>query len=177
MDMKNNFDVVMMAGKQAGCIGMLSVLSMGCKIIGVVAYDDMTRTLANKLDIRVLTSIKSDESIELLKNCDLLISVHGREIVPGDILKLPKIACINAHPCLYKCKGANPVERFLKEGGKRASIGIHYMIEKVDEGGVIEELFVDIGDKKTPEEVYNILYPFYSFAIIDVITKFKKREI
>ena len=169
--------VSLMAGKQAGCVGLLSLYAAKCEVLCVVAYDDLVKQLAKKLNLPTFSSIKDDEFIKLVNKSDLLVSVHGREIVPIEILKIPPRGCINVHPCLYKYKGANPVERLLRDNNTRASVGVHYMVEKVDAGEVIVEKFVDVSCKNTVGEVYNELYPYYALAIIEAIDKIQNERL
>ena len=164
-----------MGGKQAGCIGLLSVIAADCEVMAVVAYDDIMREIADKLNISTFKSIKDEGVIELLQNCDLLISTHGREIVPPSMLETPILGCINVHPCLYKYKGANPIEQLIQDNNTKASVGIHYMTELVDSGEVILEKFVDVSGKNNVEEIYNELYPYYMLAIIEAIDKIRNK--
>jgi len=99
-----------------------------------------------------------------------------RKILKKKLLELPKKGCINIHPCLYKYKGADPIGRLLSEGEKKASVGVHFMVEKVDSGKVLSEKFAGIGNAKTVAEVYNILYPYYSIALIEAISKIEKKK-
>jgi len=161
--------VVFSGGRQAGCIGLLTVFAVGCRIQGVIAYDDIVSSLADSLNLPVFTSIKQPEVEKLLAGSDLLVSVHGRDIVPTRLLDLPHLGGINAHPCLYRYKGADPVGRLLRDGGTKASVGVHRMTEHVDEGEVLAEEFVDIAGKKTADEVYNVLYPYYALALLKAL--------
>ncbi len=157
-----------MGGHQAGCIGLLSLLAVDCQIISAVAYDNNVKILAKDLNIPVFSSLFKDDFINSIAKSDLLFSVHGREIVPKEILEMPSLRCINVHPCLYKYKGKNPIQQMLDDNNSRASIGIHYMVEDIDAGEVIVEEFIDtIGE--TIVEIYNELYPYYAKAIIKTI--------
>jgi len=163
--------VVYMGNKQAGCIGLLTLLTMGYEIKCVVSYGALMSNMAQKFYIPIATSIKEEWVTELLGDIDFLISCHGRQIVPPELLKLPRIACMNIHPCLFKYKGTDPVNRMLEDKGKQASVGVHIMIEEVDMGEVLSEIFVDVAGKQTADEVYNELYPYYTFAIIEALRK------
>ena len=163
------YSVVFLGGKQAGCIGLLIVLATGCLIRGVVAYDSDVETLAAELGLARFASITQPEMERLLSASDLLVSVHCREIVPEKLLALPRSGAINVHPCLYRYKGARPVERLLRDGCTRASVGVHRMTERVDEGELLVEEFVDVTWRKTVDEVYNALYPFYALALIKAL--------
>lgn len=120
--------------------------------------------VAEQLGIQVFKSINQKGFIDSVYKSDLFFSVHGREIVPEEMLAIPPLGCVNVHPCLYKYKGANPVQRMLDDDNSKASVAVHYMVEKVDAGEVILEEFVDVAGT-TVEEVYNELYPYYIKAI------------
>ena len=157
-----------MGGQQVGCIGLLSLLAIDCDIISTVAYDNNVKILAEELKIPVFSSIREKRFIDTVKEADMLFSVHGRQIVPKDILDMPLLGCINVHPCLYKYKGANPIQRMLNDDNSKASIGIHYMVEEIDAGELIIEEFIDTTGR-TVLEVYNELYPYYAKTIIKAV--------
>lgn len=162
-------NIVFLGGKQAGVIGLLTLLARGDKVSAVIAYDDYVRHLAaEQFDIPLFGSI---EDVDWSKSYDLIVSVHGREIVPNWMLEGTRLGGINVHPCLYACKGANPVAKFLKSSAyPKASVGVHWMTDRVDEGEVIHEVFVDVVGCKTEVEVYNALYPYYCGALLDALT-------
>ena len=164
-DLKASF----LGSKQAGCIGLLTLLAAECKIQGVVAYDNTVESLAGLLYLPTFSSVKQPEVEELLSKADLLVSVHGREVVPKKLFELPRLGSINVHPCLYRYKGANPIGRLLQDGCRKASVGVHRMTENIDEGEVLVEEFVDVRESTSIEEVYNILYPFYSIVLLKAI--------
>lgn len=162
----------MMLGKQAGVVGLLTVLAKKHKVMGAVCYNDMTRKICREFDIPTIDSIHDLRFYSLLNGASLLISVHGREVIPNYILEACK--CINVHPCLSKYKGKDPIKRLLKNGGKKASVGVHYISDRVDLGRVITESFIDVSDCKTEIEIYNKLYPIYSIVISEVLDKIKE---
>lgn len=164
-------DIVFLGGRQTGLIGLLTIAGFGCRIRGVVPRDDMVGDIATKLNYRCYDSVKQPELLSILPTVDLLISVHSKEIVPGYILDMPRIGGINVHPCLYKYKGSNPINRLLKDKETKASVGAHWMIEQVDMGEVIIERFVTIDNGLSVAGVYNILYPLYSMVLLDVLDK------
>jgi methionyl-tRNA formyltransferase len=164
-------DAVFLGGKQAGCVGLLASIAAGCDVRGVVGYDELVRELASALELRQFDSIGDDGTRGLLRESDLLISVHGRELVPDDLLRLPRLGGINVHPCLYAYKGANPVGRLLADGNPKASVGVHRMTSELDGGEVLVEEFVDVSEASSVDAVYNRLYPHYATALVRALTK------
>lgn len=167
--------VVYFGGKQAGCIGLLTVLAEGYKVKGVVSYDSVMSNLVFMFGFPIYDSIKRPEVTELLRDCDILVCVHGREIVPKSLLDLPRIGSINTHPCLFKYKGADPIQKLVSDKGRLASVGVHRMTEIVDGGEVLSEIYINVERGKSVEEIYNELYPYYSIAILNALRKLESQ--
>lgn len=166
---KRRLKIVFMGGSQAGIIGALTVLAGGNEISAAVGYSDELRNILKFLHIPVYKSIKEEGFIKKLKRSNLLLSVHGREVVEPALLNLPKLRAVNIHPYLYKYKGADPVGRALKDKEFHASVGAHLMEEKVDEGRVLVEEFIDANGARSRAEIYNQLYPLYAKMILKVL--------
>lgn len=154
-------NIVFMGQKQAGCIGLLTVMALGHTVEVVVAYDAILAGLAQKLSLPLEGEIKDCN----LRGDKLLISVHGAEIVPRELLKLPGWGGINVHP--FPFKGGKPIERLIEQGGETVYLRVHRMEERVDGGMVLAEIAIDIRGLKTVESVYNKLYPSYSRVLIE----------
>lgn len=169
-----------MGGKQAGIIGALTALSEGNQILSAVSYSDDLTGILKTLDIPLYKSVKDKDFIKRLRRADLLLSVHGREIVKDDLLKLPKLGGINLHPYLYKYKGVNPVGKAFKDKEFKASVGGHIMRDKIDQGEVLVEEFVDVSGSNSIDEIYNKLYPYYSIIVLKALNmlcnKYEKRK-
>jgi methionyl-tRNA formyltransferase len=165
-------NIVYLGGKQAGVIGLLTVLAHDDNVVAVVAYDDIVKKFAYSC-INLghwLSCYSSIHDIKSWKGIDLIVSVHGREIVSDDILKLAKYGGINVHPCLSNFKGMNPIKRFLvSDKYPHASVGVHRMTSKVDEGETLKEIFVEVDGCHTEVEVYNALYPTYTEVLLYVL--------
>lgn len=172
----SGMNVCFMGGRQAGVVGLLALMAAGNKVKAAVSYSPETDRTLRLFRIPVFRSIKSPLFMKALKGSDLLVSVQGREIVSKDTLSIPKFGGINAHPYLYKYKGADPVGRALKDGNYRASVGVHVMTEKLDSGKVLKEEFVDVSGLKTPVEVFNRLYPHYASALMLALGKISRRK-
>jgi methionyl-tRNA formyltransferase len=169
--MKNELDVCFMGGNQAGIVGILTLLSKKVNVLAAVSYSDDLTQILEILDIDIYKSKDNKEFIKKLSKADLLICVHGREIIQKELLNLPKRGAINLHPYLYKYKGSNPIQRALDENNYKASVGVHRMEEKIDQGEVLIEEFVNVEGSNTVEEVYNKLYPYYCKVLLKVLDK------
>jgi len=167
-----NIKTVFYGGKQAGMIALLTLKSIGYDVVCVVPCDDIVKDVAKKLgiDVQTPTNMNDGKFIQYLKNtgASLFVCCHGKQILRKELLN--SFICVNMHPCLSKYKGKDPIGRAIQNKDSEASVGLHYMIEKVDEGEVIEEIYTKISGK-TVSEVYNELYPLYSMVLIIAKTK------
>ena len=161
-------NVAFVGAKQAGCVGLLTVMACGLHVSVVVAHDPILDNLARCLGLKVEASVYSIDASEI----DLLINVHGREIVPSHMLA----NAINVHPCLSQFPGADPIGRLLLVGRElfpdlyqRASVGVHRMTSVIDHGEILAETWVDVHGLNTREEIYNRLYPVYATTLIEAL--------
>lgn len=152
-----------MGQKQAGCVGLLTAMALGHTIEVVVPYDPILLNLARMLKLPVKEKIRDCD----LRGDKLLVSVHGDEIVPMELLKQSDYGGINVHP--FPVKGRGVIERLIEQGGEAVYLRAHRMEEKVDEGCVLAERVIGIKGLKTPQEVYNKLYPCYAEVLIEGI--------
>ncbi len=154
--------IVFAGNNPTGCIGLLTLAALG-HTIKVVTRDIPLINLGFRFGMSIEASIDKVN----FSDFDLFVNVHGREIVPMTKLNQTQYGGINVHPCLSDFKGADPIGRFLLSDKTKASVGVHRMTERVDEGEVLCEYFVDTSGCKTREEVYSKLYPFYSISLME----------
>lgn len=164
--------IIFYGGRQAGLIQLLTLLALGHKVVCVVAVDEIVEEGAKSfgLEVQKPKNINEDTFVDYLEglHADLFVCCHGRQIIKPRILNMVK--AINTHPCLYKYKGTEPVRRLLEDKNTKASVAVHWMIEKVDEGKAIVENFKEV-TSTTVEGVYNELYPLYSKTLIDALSR------
>lgn len=160
-----------MGSQRTGMIALLTLLARGDTIMGCFAYDNIVANVSNKFGIPTWNSIEKTYCV--YGEADLIVSCHGKEIVDECILTYTRLGGINIHPCLYKYKGmgVRPITQLLRDKETKASIGIHWMTARVDEGKVILERFVDVSGITTVDGVYNKLYPYYPILLLEAMEK------
>lgn len=176
MRSKNRLKVCFLGGKQAGIIGVLTLLSRDDRILSAVSYSKDLTNILKIFGIPVYKTIETKDFIKSLCMADLLISVHGKEIIKPNLLRLPRYGGINIHPYLYKYKGQNPVGRALQDKEFNASVGVHIIEDKVDEGKVLFEEFIDVSGSKSIDEIYNKLYPYYCRVLLKALDLFRAND-
>ena len=95
--------------------------------------------------------VREPEFIATLRGLDpeaIVVAAYG-QILPKDILAMPKFGCINIHASLLPSyRGAAPVNWAIIRGGKETGVTIMQMDEGMDTGAVLmkESIPIDPGD-------------------------------
>lgn len=159
-------------GQSTGMMVLLNLIAKGHNIRAVFCEDEKIEKIAKEFKLQIFPKHKLDDqelTEKLAKHVDLLLCCHGKKILKPYLVK--SIPCINIHPCLYKYKGAKPIQRLIRDGNSKASVASHWMTEKVDSGKVIVEKFtrIDSIKNKVEADVYNDLYPLYIEVVNDTL--------
>jgi methionyl-tRNA formyltransferase len=121
------------------------------------------KILAERNNIPVLQTekIRNAEAIKKQMqelNPDLIIVASFGQIIPNDVLEMPKYKSINVHPSLLpKWRGASPVQFTLLSGDEKAGITIMQMAEKVDAGPILSQTEIGLKNDETYEVLHNQL--------------------
>lgn len=98
------------------------------------------KVLAEKHNISVLQPEKI-RNLELeIRNLspDIIITASYGQILPKEILNIPKYGCLNIHPSLLpKYRGSSPIQTAILNGDKETGISIILMNEKIDAGPIV----------------------------------------
>ncbi len=83
----------------------------------------------------------------------IAVVAFGR-ILPPEILRLPRLSCVNVHASLLpRHRGASPVQAAILAGDRQTGVVTMRMEEKLDSGPIYLEERVQIGEKETAEEL------------------------
>ncbi|MCM1164684.1 MAG: methionyl-tRNA formyltransferase [Lachnospiraceae bacterium] len=89
---------------------------------------------------------------------DAIVVVAYGQILPKEILELPKYGCINAHASLLpKYRGAAPIQRCIQDGETETSLCTMLMDEGLDTGDILMRRDVAITPEMTGTELSAIL--------------------
>lgn len=90
------------------------------------------------------------ESLSRELNPDVIVSIESTQIFKRGILNLPRLGCINVHPSLLpRYRGPAPRFWVLANGEAETGVTVHYMDEKLDNGGIILQSKVAIRPEDT----------------------------
>lgn len=140
------------------------------------------KVCAEKLGIPVYqpVKLKDSDSYEIIKelNPDVIVVVAYGQILPENILNIPKYGCINVHGSLLpKYRGAAPIQWSVLNGDKVTGVTTMYMEKGLDTGDILETKEYKIGINDTAGEVFDTLAEMGGKLILDTLEKAEKGEL
>lgn len=129
---------------------------------GKVLSPPPVKVLAEQHHIQVLQppSVRKEPFIEQMRQLapDLLVVVAYGKILPGTLLRLPRLGAINVHGSLLpRYRGAAPIQWALINGETESGITIMQMDEGMDTGDILLSVPVAIGPQETAGELFDRL--------------------
>lgn len=123
-----------------------------------------TKILAQQHNIPVLQPdrIRKPEWIEKIRELkpELIVVAAFGQIIPKDILDVPKYKSINIHgSMLPKLKGASPIQYAILEGYKKTGATIMIMDELMDHGPILTQQEIELDEKETSETLFKKMSP------------------
>ena len=142
------------------------------EILGVVTQPDKPKGRGKKLgmspvkelaienNIPVYQPVKArdKEFIDKIKslNPDVIVVVAFGQILPKEILEIPKLGCINVHVSLLpKYRGAEPINWVIINGEEKTGVTTMYMDEGLDTGDMILKTEVNLDENITAGELHD----------------------
>jgi methionyl-tRNA formyltransferase len=101
---------------------------------------------------------------------DLLVVVAYGLLLPGAVLRLPRLGCLNIHGSLLpRWRGAAPIHRALLAGDTQTGVTIMQLDEGLDTGPTLLERSRPIGAHETAGDLHDALAELGAAALIEAI--------
>jgi len=126
---------------------------------GEIKYSPV-KQVALENNILCLQPSKISDALEEINslNPDLIITCAYGQMLPLELLLIPKLGCINLHASLLpKLRGGAPIHRAIIEGYSKTGVTIMYMAEGMDNGDMISEKEVEITSNDTAATLHDKL--------------------
>ena len=91
--------------------------------------------------------LKIHRAIEEIRGLapDVIVVVAYGQILPRDVLEVPRLACLNLHASLLpRWRGAAPIQAAIAAGDQQTGITVMYMDEGLDTGDILLQRSVEI---------------------------------
>ena len=102
----------------------------------------------------------NQEFLDTLKEIqpDIIIVAAFGQIIPKEVLELPKYGCINIHASLLpKYRGAAPIQQAVIDGEKESGVTIMQMGEGLDTGDMLSKIVIPLDKEETGGSLFDKL--------------------
>jgi len=187
-----NLKIVFMGTPQFGAIILEELIKKNYKPCLVVTVPDtpvgrkriLTPPPVKILAERYKISVAQPEKILNLKSeilnlkPDLIIVAAYGQILPEEILEIPRKGSLNVHPSLLpKYRGSTPVQFAILNGDEETGVTIILMDAQMDHGPIISQRKTEIGPNETGKQLQERLAILGAELLIDTIPDWIRGEI
>lgn len=162
------------------------------KIIAIITQPDMPvgrqqiitppiiKVFAKKYSWLILQPKKIKEIIEQIKNLqpDIIIVIAYSQIIPEEILNIPKYGCVNLHASLLpKYRGSAVIQAAILNNDKKTGLTIIKMDKGLDTGPILGQIAIHINDNDSYGLLYDKLAEMAPDFFINTLIKYIHGEI
>src|SRR6266478_6564672 len=130
---------------------------------------------ALSLPILQPAKIRDPQAIEQIRALvpDVIVVMAYAQILPRDVLEIPKIACLNLHASLLpRWRGAAPIQAAIAAGDQETGITVMYMDESLDTGDILLQRRIDIRSNDTGGSLHERLAQIAPDALLHSLRLF-----
>lgn len=153
---------------------VLLVVTQPDKIVGkdkTVSFNPVKK-LALEENIPVFQPMRIRKDFEKLKNLDidLIVTCAYGQIIPKEVLDMPKYGCINVHASILpKYRGSAPIQWCLFNNDDVTGVTIMYMDEGMDTGDIIKIKEIPILDSDNVGALHDKLSKLGCDLLLEVL--------
>lgn len=153
---------------------VLLVVTQPDKIVGkdkTVSFNPVKK-LALEENISVFQPMRIRKDFEKLKNLDidLIVTCAYGQIIPKEVLDMPKYGCINVHASILpKYRGSAPIQWCLFNNDDVTGVTIMYMDEGMDTGDIIKIKEIPILDSDNVGTLHDKLSKLGCDLLLEVL--------
>jgi len=134
---------------------------------------------ALSLPILQPAKIRDPQAIEQIRVLvpDVIVVMAYGQILPRDVLAIPKIACLNLHASLLpRWRGAAPIQAAVAAGDQETGITVMYMDEGLDTGDVLLRRTIDILPADTGGSLHDRLAQIAPEALLESLQMLERNS-
>jgi methionyl-tRNA formyltransferase len=122
------------------------------------------------LEVLQPAKIKDRQAIEDIRALkpDVIVVIAYGQILPGDVLEIPRLGCLNLHASLLpRWRGAAPIQAAIAAGERETGITVMYMDEGLDTGDILLQRKVDVLPRDTAGSLHDRLAQVAPKALLE----------
>lgn len=170
-----------------------AILAAGHQVAAVVTQPDKPKgrgkevqmtpvkrcALSHGIPVFQPTKIREPEAVEKLRGygAELFVVAAFGQILPEEILTMPKYGCVNIHASLLpKYRGAGPIQWAIINGEKITGVTIMQMEKGLDTGDMLFQREVEIAPDETADTLHDKLAAAGAELIVEALPKIEAGE-
>ena len=121
----------------------------------------------------------NEEIMEALNsiNPDIIVVAAYGQILPEEILNLPKYGCINVHASLLpRLRGASPIQQAIVLGEEKTGVTIMQMAKGLDTGDMLTKSEIEIG-QLNGSQLHDALADMGGTLLVETLSLIEKGEV
>lgn len=142
---------------------------------GVMAMSPVKEcALSHGLTVLQPLKARNPEFIQEIKaiNPDVIVVVAFGQIIPSEIIHMPKYGCINVHASLLpKYRGASPIQWTVLDGCEYSGVTTMLMDEGIDTGDILETVTVKLDERETGGSLFDRLSLVGAKLLVETLDK------
>ncbi len=171
-----------------------AILAAGHQVAAVVTQPDKPKgrgkevqmtpvkrcALSHGIPVFQPMKIREPEAVEQLRGykAELFVVAAFGQILPGEILTMPKYGCVNIHASLLpKYRGAGPIQWAIINGEKITGVTIMRMEKGLDTGDMLFKTEVEIAPEETADTLHDKLAAAGARLIVEALPKIEAGEV
>jgi methionyl-tRNA formyltransferase len=134
-----------------------------------------TALVGTKISISQPLRIRDRQAIDEIRALgpDVIVVMAYGQILPRDVLEIPKLACLNLHASLLpRWRGAAPIQAAIAAGDRETGITVMYMNEGLDTGDILLQRKIDILPTETGGLLHDRLGDLAPEALLEALRMF-----
>ena len=106
------------------------------------------------------------------------LSLRTACFLPDEVLRLPRLGCLNIHPSLLpRHRGPSPVATAILDGDETSGVTIMLLDEGMDTGPILAQRETRISADETTEELTERLFELGSELLVDTLDQWERGQI
>lgn len=168
-----------------------AIINAGHEVAGVVTQPDKPKgrgknmqftpvkevAIASGIPVYQPVKVKESDFIEKLKKLDpeVIVVVAFGQILPKEILDMPKYGCVNVHASLLpKYRGAAPIQWAVIDGEKESGVTTMFMEEGLDTGDMLKKKVVPLEEDETGGSLHDKLAAAGADLLIETLKELEE---
>jgi methionyl-tRNA formyltransferase len=121
--------------------------------------------------------IRESQALDQLKflRPDVIVVMAYGQILPGTLLRIPSVACLNLHASLLpRHRGAAPIQAAIESGDRESGMTVMYMNERLDEGDILLTRSIKLAKDETGGSLHDRLAELAPDALKEALLLLKQ---